>query len=585
MKLTIKHSIFILIAAIGLSLAMYELLCGVYKDVVEIDVYTKSFKNADVQLFYNNKEPSFEVDKSSKQLLIASQFHKGLPFLVSSVAETKFMRLDLGDYANTVEIEKIELVMKTVGRKDTFKVWRGAELNKLIKSMNSCVIEAQSYNYVRFKLGSDDPYLVLNQTIFKELQQYNKANQRSNLPVIFSSILLALFLLTTALYIVQSLPWNGWKYCLQKDYFLIGGASLIIFIIYFNNSLGIIPDMKNREQRKLAIEPKLTKENFFEYPDFYTDYAKDNFSFRNLLFYTHSLYKAKLFNESPLPKDVLIGKEGWFFDNEIGDINDVRNLCQVPEVELAIVNQNMLQKQKWLKEKGIKFYVLIAPNKHRVYPEMLPRGYFQTQGIGQNRFDLYKMHLAIHAHTKLIDPTDSLIQAKHRREVYYKTDTHWNLFGGMKGYQVLMQDIAKDYPYVKPLDEGMFMIQNFTSCEGDLAKMVGLQYDYTRKEFAFMPIDTAHIHFKLPTRSDIKIEYHNNRTVNNSQLKLLMFRDSYANYLIPFLNLHFKDATYIWSYEFMDKMIEEQKPDVVIFECLERFIAPALMSPNPEHIH
>lgn len=581
MKLKAKHIVLILLAAVGLSFGFYHLLCGVYKDIVEIDVYAKSFKNADVQLFYNDAAPSFEVDRSSKQLLIASQFYKGVPFLVSSIAETKYMRLDLGDYANTIEIQKIELVMKRIGRKDTFKVWRGAEMNKLFKTMNSCDIEAQSYTYMRFKLGSDDPYLVLNQTIFDELQHYNKHNEQNNLPLVFSAILLSLFVLTTILYLIPFLSWKGWKHFVQREYFLIGGASAIIFIVFFNNSLELIPDMKNKEQRKLSIKPVLTKDNFFEYPDFYTDYAKDNFSFRNLLFYGHSLYKAKLFNESPLPKDVLMGKDGWFFDNEIGDINDVRNLCQVPQEELAVITQNMLQKQRWLKARGIKFYVLVAPNKHRIYPEMLPRGYFQTEGIGQNRLDLYKQHLRIHAKTFIIDPTDSLLQAKHRQEVYYKTDTHWNLFGGLKGYQVLMKEIAKDFPQVQPLDEGLFLLQNFTTSEGDLAKMVALQDDYTRKEYAFIPIDTANIHFALPTRSDIKIEYHNNKTVNNTTLKLLMFRDSYANYLIPFLNLHFKEATYVWSYEFMDKLIEEQKPDIVIFETLERFMPTAFITPNP----
>jgi alginate O-acetyltransferase complex protein AlgJ len=60
-----------------------------------------------------------------------------------------------------------------------------------------------------------------------------------------------------------------------------------------------------------------------------------------------------------------------------------------------------------------------------------------------------------------------------------------------------------------------------------------------------------------------------------------MYRDSYANYLIPFLNQHFKDATYIWSYEFTPSLIEELKPDVVIFETLQRFMPYAFLTLNP----
>jgi hypothetical protein len=59
-----------------------------------------------------------------------------------------------------------------------------------------------------------------------------------------------------------------------------------------------------------------------------------------------------------------------------------------------------------------------------------------------------------------------------------------------------------------------------------------------------------------------------------------MFRDSYSNYLIPFLNLHFKKATYVWSYDFLPQLIESDQPDIVILEVQQRAMIYGLLNQN-----
>jgi len=578
-----KRHIALLALTIGLAFLFHAFLKSIYKDTIEIDFYVKTFGNAELQLFYQDGNQPFDIEKSNKNLLNASQFHKNTPFLVPDAANTRRLRMDFGDRKNTFIIDRVELIIKSIGERDTIRVWKGSELLELIDRPNDMVVEAANISFVQLKAGSEDPYLVLSNAIFKTLSaRYDSSNSHDaqKAYVLLSAILLALVGSVSIGFVWTKISVPSLRTMLVNGQGFIFVTGAIIFLIYANNKLSFLPDKKSHENRSFKTLPELTLDNFFEFPDLYSDYARDNFSFRNLLFYLGANLKVKVFDASPLPKDVIVGHNKWMFDNEKGCVDDFRNLASVPQGELAFITHNLLQRKQWLDKRNIRFYVIIPPNKNRIYPELMPRAFFQTTQMGHNRLDLYTMHLKNHAGLNLIDPTDSLWSARHRKEVYYNTDTHWNLFGGFKGYQVLMREMAKDFPQLNPMSEDEFIIDSFFSNEGDLAKMISLQDIYKRKEYSFLFKDPGK---QLPAlnQSDIVIRFHNNKTVNGSTLKLLMFRDSYANYLIPFLNMHFKDATYVWSYEFLDKLIEEEKPDVVILESLQRFMPSAFLTPNP----
>jgi len=110
--------------------------------------------------------------------------------------------------------------------------------------------------------------------------------------------------------------------------------------------------------------------------------------------------------------------------------------------------------------------------------------------------------------------------------------------------------------------------------------MLALNSIYKRKEYSFTFKDSTKELGHLSS-SDIILRFDNPKVLDSSNLKLVMFRDSYANYLIPFLNMHFKKAVYVWNYEFMNQLVEEEKPNIVVFESLERFLSYSLSMPNP----
>ncbi len=583
MKLRAPHIVLLCLSAIALYSATYCLLKNVNKDRVQIDCQVKAFGNADLQLFYSDDKPDFDADRSDKQPLIASQFYKKLGFRVPGIEEAKHLRLDFGEDKNTIVISKIDLLVRTTGRIDTVFSWQGEEIKQLIGTFNDASLQSSGPAFVVINAGDDDPWMLLNDSIKQKLDTYKLQHPDTGGGTVLSALLIAAIILIVLVFLFGKITLPPFPVAVHSGHVLSGGFFLVIFFVFLNNRFALIPDIKSRENRKLHLEPSLKENSMYEFPDLYTDYAKDNFSFRNSLFFLHSLYTAKVFGSSPLSRDVIIGKDGWFFNNEPGSISDYRRLGQLPQEELAAISISMIQKNAWLQSKGIKFYVIVPPNKEMVYGDKMPECFAPREGLGVNRLEFYGKHLGIHTNVVFINPTQALIDARKNRDVYYTTDTHWNLYGGYIAYQVLMERIKKDFPSIVPVQEKELTFSSFYNSEGDLAMLSGLQNVYQRKEVSIEFRDPSK-QLSMPKLSSIRLDYKDNKTVDGSKLKLLMFRDSYANYLIPWLNLHFKDATYLWSYEFLDKVIEEEKPDVVIFESLQRFMPTAFMTPNPDSV-
>ena len=72
--------------------------------------------------------------------------------------------------------------------------------------------------------------------------------------------------------------------------------------------------------------------------------------------------------------------------------------------------------------------------------------------------------------------------------------------------------------------------------------------------------------------------------MNNYQVdkpSLLMYRDSFGNYLISYLNNNFNRCTYLWTPLFYPTIIEKEKPDIVIQEMADPTIYNLLLA-NPE---
>ena len=327
------------------------------------------------------------------------------------------------------------------------------------------------------------------------------------------------------------------------------------------------------EKRHLAPPPIFQWNESVHFPQKYEAYFNDSFSFRALLIKINSYISRRAFGISAIP-DVLIGKDGWLYltSREYGSsLEDYMGLIDVDLGTLELIRNNLERRTKDLQDKGIQFLVVVAPDKQSIYPEYL-LDHWRRNNRYLTRLDQIVQYLKVHSSVQVLDVRNSLLKEKREGNLplYRKTDSHWNYFGAFIAYQEMMRSLSM-VPYNKTDFE--WKQQPFPS--GDLAAMLAASDQYVEEnEVTFSSFETNNISF-VESENNYGTSLENTRLVaaNKNKLpkKLLVFHDSFGQGLFPFLSLHFGESVFINSNFYSTVIVEKEKPDVVIFELVERF--------------
>lgn len=565
---------------------MYAAFHKIGQERLEVHISMKSTRTTEMQLFAGS-DKNLDASKRDRQrtTVIASQFYKDYVFEFEHANEIQDLVCYMGRDSNTIFVERVLVIHHVLNKRDTLFRWMPefVPLRQLFSGHSQVQVVNSSSKYVELQTKSNSGFMRMNATSFLKASAASFVTKARAFQYGVIAFVFVLFIVFSLRMAPKGLRPMQLQIPLTRREGLIYFFFGLLFISCINSFLGWIPDRKNAENRLLSSFPKFSWSACLQYPEALNAYIEEHYSFRNTFFFLNSLLHTKVLKASALPEKVILGKHHWFYYNELNTVNDFRRLTPIDTGEMMNVVRILHSRKQWLEKRHIHYYILVPPNKERIYPEFMPSAYYQVNGVGHNRLDFYKKILAQSSPVQIIDPTDSLYVAKLKKDVYYTTDTHWNLYGGFKGYQCLMTAILKDFPSLTMMREEDFEISDHFVEEGDLASMLALNSIYKRKEYSFTFKDSTKELGHL-TSSDIILRFDNQHILDSANLKLLMFRDSYANYLIPFLNMHFKKSVYVWNYEFMNQLIEEEKPDIVVFESLERFLSYSMSMPNPPDV-
>lgn len=359
---------------------------------------------------------------------------------------------------------------------------------------------------------------------------------------------------------------------------------IIIFIfilcIYTPFFFGIIQDDKiaseieKRNLVKLPLFPESLK-SFNEYPDQFNAYYSDHFGFRDFLTKIYFNLVSKIGDKTSFD-DVTIGKNGWLFLGNIkpgyqehdDPIGDVININLFTENELKYFAKYILAIKNWLGNKGIEYIYVIAPNKHTIYFENLPN-YISKQNDKSSTDQLVE-YLRKHTDVTVVDLRKSLLDEKKKHQVYFKTDSHWNQYGANVAQFDIMKKIKLFFPkQVEPflLNDNQFRL--LSTEDGDLGKLIKLKHI---KEDNPQPIFEAGC-TPVNQKPDMKIGETHTIVCETQALNAVIFRDSFFTALEPYISRHFHRSTYIWemiNYTSLIKYVEQESPDIVIDEVVER---------------
>lgn len=359
---------------------------------------------------------------------------------------------------------------------------------------------------------------------------------------------------------------------------LVGPFLILLAIPHFVELSGMASSTSANEKRVMAARPdtRLLFASFSDYARQFDRFYNDSFGLRDGLIRWNNRLRLFIFNESPV-RGVRVGREGWFFYADEWVLEDYENAMPLPSPELDTIVQNLEKKRDWLEARGIELLVLAVPEKHTIYSEYLPPSIHKLGR--ESRLDQLAGALKSHPKITFIDSREPLLKAKATARLYHRTDSHWNDYGALIAYGALMEPIARRFPAVPVLAPDDYAVSTAVGYGGDLAGMLSLS-DVIREERITLvpkftpravdgarpypnPVDPA----VYPGRDMVVKE-----TGDPSLPKALVFRDSFSGPLIPFLSESFRSVVFVWTFDFLPELIEQEKPDIVIIECVERYL-------------
>jgi len=294
-------------------------------------------------------------------------------------------------------------------------------------------------------------------------------------------------------------------------------------------------------------------------------FYNDHFGFRKRLVYWGQRWRKAWFQESPLPT-VMIGRDGWLFYSVDQTLEDIRATTLFKPAQLQAWRSLLECRRDWLARSGIRYLLVIAPDKHTIYPEKLPAWIHQVGPT--TKLDQFMTYMKAHSTVPVLDLRPALRRAKQHAVTYLIADTHWNQYGAFVGYQELIRTLSCQLPGLEPLPLSAFSTSTNTESGGDLAAMLA---EATTLENNCPVLQPRPPLVPLRPAAD-KADSRWLTTENPDRIgRAVLFRDSFSQRWVPLIGYHFNKVIYCWHYHWNRQLIEKEQPNVVIDELNEHF--------------
>jgi len=293
-------------------------------------------------------------------------------------------------------------------------------------------------------------------------------------------------------------------------------------------------------------------------------YLADHFGLRAQLVRAHGLLRYSV----DLPSDlrVIIGRDDWLFLNGDGTIEQATGQL-LREAEIAKFAERAAALKARLERRGTRLLVTIPPNGSTINRGRLPAWAAQPPPISE--YDLMMKALAARGVTAL-DLRPALLAANARYPTYRRTDTHWNKFGALIGYDAVVSALNKPEWRIDPAR----VVKGFEPVQGgDLARLLAISHDIGDEDavidlsaYGGTPPHATAIDTQFEDGGDLVESGHDGPTV-------LVIGDSFTRgYWQDYFGL--RAGRYVWIHheqcEFKDSVVEAYNPAIVVLAPVER---------------
>ena len=266
---------------------------------------------------------------------------------------------------------------------------------------------------------------------------------------------------------------------------------------------------------------------------------------------------------------VLRGRSGYLFlqNDSNGVLEQVQGRRVLSPTELDQWEEFLCGIDGSARDLGVRVLYLVAPNKECVLAEHLPDGIVVSEGRPIRQLQALAARLDLRS-TRLVYPLEAMRRTGSHLATYPKGDSHWSDYGAAVALDALYEAIGLDHDTsgASPGAEG-FQVE-FRNADL-LSKLGGVcveEQPVLRQRPAAVLVQDNGV-LNTGRRRELRP---GGRPAASGHL--LMLHDSFGEWLIPPLAERFGSTTAVWSASLARPMLEQEKPDLLLFERAERFL-------------
>jgi alginate O-acetyltransferase complex protein AlgJ len=266
---------------------------------------------------------------------------------------------------------------------------------------------------------------------------------------------------------------------------------------------------------------------------------------------------------------VLLGEHGWMHYTGDGELNYFQHLQKMENENDLVAKLKTLN--QYAKSQGITLLIVVAPNKSTIYADTVPG---QIKPLSpQSWLDSLLSYSGDPNMPVVVDLRPALMAERQERDVFYKTDTHWNGYGAFAAYKTIISTLQRSHPELEPYeiaDLNLKLVITDPEIQ-DTVRMMGV--NTIKEPSLFIAPKKPFVQTLHPFQD---FGYNQFSVIPDSKLpKLLAFHDSQgAHYLNDYLSMNFSESHFIHYLsipEYLTKTsIQHFQPNIIIIEIVER---------------
>ncbi|MCG6207516.1 alginate O-acetyltransferase [Rhodopseudomonas sp. HC1] len=326
---------------------------------------------------------------------------------------------------------------------------------------------------------------------------------------------------------------------------------------------------ENRSFAQLPAWPRSLAE-WEGFPQRFDDYFNDQFGLRTLLLRLNTNVGALMLGRLPSNR-VILGQHDWLFYAADDSLDLYANKRPLSAAQLADAREAVVARISHARQLGAAYMLVIAPDKHSIYPEHMPR--FLARRDRPSQLDQL-LAVTKPAGLPVVDLRAALLRGKDEGLVYYKDDTHWTEWGAYLGYRTLMA--AQPLPDVPLLQISARQYSVASDVKGDLAKTANLPWveRTVRADPAAMRCAATGTPLE-PLSPNLLIARSQCASAN---YKVVYIGDSFIDSIMKYVSQSFGEVVYISRSGFtpwrdVQSVVDREAPDLIIEQLVERHVS------------